>query len=221
VRKRLRDLMAWADSRHPRERALLLAAFAAVAFGLWDLGLMGPLRESRETVDTNTQEVEQKIQTLQTQGEQILQANSLDPNRELQDRAEALRRQIESLDAQIRVHTVTLIPPEEMARFLEELLNEETELRLVRLENLGPEPLLEVPQPATGANGSSPGLFRHGFEIDLRGGYLSMLSYLRALEALPWNFFWEALEYKVEKYPEGRATLRAYTVSADEVWVGV
>ena len=166
-------------------------------------------------------EVERQIQTFQTQGEQILQANSLDPNRELQDRAETLRRQIEALDAQINVHTVTLIPPKEMARFLEDLLNEDTELRLIRLENLVPEPLLDVPQPATGANGSSPGLFRHGFVIELRGGYLSMMSYLRALEALPWDFFWEALEYKVGEYPEGRTTIRAYTVSADEVWVGV
>jgi len=213
--------MAWMDSPHPRERALLLLALAAVLYGSWDLGLMGPLREKQETLDANVQEVEQEIRKLQAQGDGILRANSIDPNQAPRSRAEALRRQIEGLDAQIRQRTVTLIPPQEMARFLEELLSERTELRLVRLENLAPEPMLDLPQPTAGADESTPGLFKHVFVIELRGGYLSTLSYLRALEDLPWNFFWEDFEYQVEEYPKGKATIRAYTVSADEVWVGV
>ena len=232
MRKRLRDLVAWLDSRHLRERALLLAVSAAVLFGLWDLGLMGPLREKTKAVDASVQEVEQQIRLLHGQGEQILRANAADPNHELLEREATLRQQVEALDTRIHEHTVTLIPPKEMARFLEELLGEETDLRLVRLENLGPKPMLDDPQPPSGAEepseseGSSGaerpslGLFKHGFVIELRGGYLSTLSYLRALEGLPWNFFWEDLEYQVEEFPEGKVVIRAYTVSADEVWVG-
>ncbi len=225
--KRPRDLVAWLDARHPRERVLLLAGSAAVLFGLWNLGLMGPLREKTKAVDVSVREVEQQIRLLQGQGEQILLANSADPNGELREREAALSRQIEALDARIHEHTVTLIPPKEMARFLEELLGEETDLRLVHLENLSPEPMLDDPQRPSGADrpggadGPSSGLFKHGFVIELRGGYLSTLRYLRALEALPWNFFWEGLEYQVEEFPEGKVVIRAYTVSADEVWVGV
>ena len=116
MRKGLRDLMAWTDSRQPRERALLFAAFATGVFGLWNLGLMGPLRERQETVDAKVQEAERQIRALQAQGEKILHASSLDLNRDLQNRAETLRRQIDSLDARIREHTVTLIPPMETRR---------------------------------------------------------------------------------------------------------
>ena len=221
MRERLRDLMSWVESRDLRERALLLAACAAVLFGLWELALMEPLREKQKAIDTNLREIEEQLRSSEVQGERILQAHSADPNQELRKLAETLGGQIEVLDARIHEHTVSLIPPKEMARFLEELLNERTKLRLIRLENLGPEPMLEVPLATAGAEGSSSGLFRHGIVIEFRGGYLDTLRYLRALEGLPWNFFWEDLEYQVQEYPEGKITIRAYTVSTDEVWAGV
>jgi MSHA biogenesis protein MshJ len=219
VRKRVRELMAWMDARHPRERAFLLVALIAVLYASWDLVLMAPIREKGAIIEAKTEEVEGEIQKLKDRGDEILRVSSIDPNLELRSRSEELRRQIEGLDARIREYTVTLIPPKEMARFLEELLSERTELRLVRLENLAPEPMLDLPSPDSGE--STPGLFKHGFEIELRGGYLSTLDYVRALEGLPWNFFWEDLEYRVENYPEGEATIRAYTVSSEEDWVGV
>jgi MSHA biogenesis protein MshJ len=119
-----------------------------------------------------------------------------------------------------------MVTPAEMARFLEEVLAERTDLRLIRLENIGAEPLLKDPDRKTDAAENAggavrPGIFKHVFEVELEGRYLSALDYLEALEALPWSFFWEALAYRVEEHPNGRATIRAYTLSAEEDWIGV
>ncbi|HET8705626.1 MAG TPA: hypothetical protein VFM46_04910 [Pseudomonadales bacterium] len=66
-----------------------------------------------------------------------------------------------------------------------------------------------------------PTLFRHGLEIQMRGGFSAILSYLRATENLPWRLYWDTLEYKVETYPNAKIVLRVYTLSVDEGWIGV
>lgn len=220
MNQRLKDLMAWVDARQVRERALLLGACVLVLSGGWNLVLLEPLRAKEHEVDADVQALEQRLQALQAQADGILRAHSTDPNVELRKRADSLRRQIEVLDARIAEHTVTLIKPREVARFLEELLSEHQELRLVRLENVLPEPILDGSQTPEDGGAPSSGLYKHGFEIELRGGYLGTLRYLQALESLPWNFFWETLDYETQEYPEGKTTIRAFTIGTEEVWVG-
>jgi hypothetical protein len=73
-----------------------------------------------------------------------------------------------------------------MAMVLEEVLRRGGALRLARLEYLGAEPVLE-PSEVDATSGA--GIRRHRFEIELRGSYLPTLTYVRALEGLPWAFF--------------------------------
>jgi MSHA biogenesis protein MshJ len=220
LKRRLRWLETWLDARPVRERVLLAAGVVAVGMALWSLLLMDPLRRRSEELERQGEELAKEIEELEEQGRTIRLAHETDPNLALRQRAKALREQIESLDRSIHAHTVGMVTPSEMARFLEEMLDERTDLRLVRLENLGAEPLLKEPDPdAVGS--ARPGVFKHVFEVELEGRYLSALDYLEALEALPWSFFWEALAYRVEEHPSGRATIRAYTLSAEEDWIGV
>ncbi len=48
-----------------------------------------------------------------------------------------------------------------------------------------------------------------------------MLAYVRALESLESDFFWEALEIETITYPRNRIRLRVYTLSLSEDWIGV
>ena len=38
---------------------------------------------------------------------------------------------------------------------------------------------------------------------------------------LPWRFFWDHVEYRVEQYPQGRLKLTVFTLGLREGWVGV
>jgi len=214
---RVRQALAWIDERSLRERALLLAAFVGVLYIGWGLLLMQPVRERQAALRDEEHQVREQVEALGRQEAEIRRAHAADPDRELRARAGSLTQQIGVLDERIRQHTVALVPPREMAKVLEEVLRREDALQLVRLEHLGAEPVLEPSAP--GAT-SATGIFRHRFELELQGGYLATLGYLRALEELPWEFFWEGLEYRVDEYPEGTATIRAFTLGAEEGWVG-
>jgi MSHA biogenesis protein MshJ len=57
--------------------------------------------------------------------------------------------------------------------------------------------------------------------IEIKGGYLDILRYLKSLEALPWKVFWGKVTLKTEKYPDSRASVLIYTLSTREAWIGL
>ncbi|NOZ53973.1 MAG: hypothetical protein GXP08_12740 [Gammaproteobacteria bacterium] len=67
----------------------------------------------------------------------------------------------------------------------------------------------------------SAGIFRHGIEIEFYGDFKSTLSYLQAVEALPWRFYWDEVNYSVEEYPRALVKVTLYTLSLDRGWLGV
>ena len=69
----------------------------------------------------------------------------------------------------------------------------------------GGELLDEDVLPDTGIN-------RYQMQLQLEGSYLATLRYLRALEGLPWKFFWEGVEYEVTEHPTARITIDLYTL---------
>lgn len=209
--------LSWIDQRSPRERALLLAVWLGSIYAACGLLLMQPLRERQAALRDERHKVLEQIEDFGRQEKEIRRAHAADPDRPLRVRANDLTEQIAILDERIRQHTLALVPPREMAMVLEEVLRRGGALRLARLEYLGAEPVLE-PSEVDATSGA--GIRRHRFEIELRGSYLPTLTYLRALEDLPWTFFWEALEYRVDEHPVGTATIRVFTLGPEEGWVG-
>jgi MSHA biogenesis protein MshJ len=55
----------------------------------------------------------------------------------------------------------------------------------------------------------------------LEGGYADLLSYLRALEALPQRVLWGSVNLKVEQHPKSVLTLRVYTISRERHWLEI
>lgn len=62
-------------------------------------------------------------------------------------------------------------------------------------------------------------LYRHGVQITVRGNYLDMIDYMRALETLPTQLFWGSAQLEVDDYPSSRLTLTLYTLSLDSTWM--
>ena len=58
-------------------------------------------------------------------------------------------------------------------------------------------------------------------QIEFKGSYLSTLEYLQALNKLPWKFYWDSLELKVDKYPVSTIVITVHTLSFHEGWIGV
>lgn len=220
LRQKLREGVAWVDAQPLRQRGLLLLATLVLLFAGWDLLLMRGVDLRVRTARDEQATLEKQLRTIELRVETLSQAMGVDPDVDRRRQEVELERQLVALDAQLGERAADLIPPREMVRVLKELLGRETELRLERIETLDAIPL-HAQDGDDLADAAGPRIFEHVLEMDFRGGYLSTLRYLQAIEALPWRFHWDALEYQVEEYPQARVRLRLLSLSTEEGWIGV
>ncbi|MBT8428512.1 MAG: hypothetical protein KJN79_01230, partial [Gammaproteobacteria bacterium] len=134
---------------------------------------------------------------------------------------QAARDEVAALQSRLKDATGELISPQDMARFLEQLLVQESQLTMLRLQTLDVKPLLAGGADTTGAMRQQAVLHRHGFAIEFSGSYLATLNYLEALEGLPWRIFWDSVSYEVLDYPKSIVRLKLHTLSLSEDWIGV
>lgn len=214
----LRDLLDRFDLLSLRERAAVLVALILLIALVWDTAFMGPLEHARkhrlgqvEALRAEVSGLEQSIETLAGQG-------AADPDRRAREQAAKLREEIAALDARMAGATSGLIAPREMAQVLEQLLGRTSRMTLHALRTLPPE---AVVAPAAQAGAPAALVYKHGVELELGGTYLETLGFLQAVEALPWRFFWDRIEYTVESHPQARVRLTLYTLGLQEGWVGV
>ena len=109
-----------------------------------------------------------------------------------------------------------------MPQVLQRVLEKTRGLEFVSLQGLGAQPLLDpAKKTAASAKNGARTAYRHGFRIRFLGSYLDTISYLHALEALPWRFFWDAVEIDVKDHPTADSSVVVYTLSLDRSWIGV
>jgi MSHA biogenesis protein MshJ len=123
----------------------------------------------------------------------------------------------------------SLVSPERMPGLLENLIGRNSGLRLISLRTLPVKPVLDKPTAKT-ADGSvvveqaadlSPtaGLYKHGVEIKLEGGYQELAAYLARLEKSPQKLLWSSAALSADKHPKLVLTLTVFTLSLDRTWL--
>jgi MSHA biogenesis protein MshJ len=150
---------------------------------------------------------------------------------------------LDAINARLVAESAGLIPPSQMVQVIRDVLGRQNALVLVSLKNLPMTSLApaasaqaqggsssEGPASAadTAAAASTPvplpvesGPYLHPVEVVVEGNYLDIVSYLHALEALPWHFYWRVLELETKAYPKNRVRIELSTVSMDKEWIGV
>ena len=221
LKPRLEKLTKAIDALTLRERLFVFAAMLIVVGGAWEALLAGPL-QAREEIATR------KIETTRERLEQLDQSVALaaqgigDGMSNQFDTLRTLRRQVEEGEESVRIFTSDLVDPSQMRFVLEELIQRQHGLELVRASNLEVRPLIDSDTSTAAAAGDDrPMLYRHGLVLELEGSYLDCLAYLAEVERLPWHIFWGSLELETEQHPRNRITLELYTLSLEEEWIGV
>jgi MSHA biogenesis protein MshJ len=224
----LRDLMDRYDQLSLRERVMVLGAALLLLTLLWDSLLMAPLEREGKRRLMQVQALRAEVSGLEQSVEAIVGQGAADPDRASRDAIDKLRQEIATLDTELAGATSGLIAPKEMAQVLEQLLKRTSRLTLHALRTLPPEAVIAPPAGATGAAGAeAPArtdqaqIYRHGVELELDGTYLETLSFLQAVETLPWRFFWDRIDFRVVDHPQGRVKLVLYTLGLQEGWIGV
>lgn len=219
MKERWTALAARIDALSLRERGMLAAALVAVLLGVWSTLVLTPHEARSKQNAQQVQQLEAELVALDAQVQGILARANSDPNAPLRERQQELRDALARLDAAIQAKTGDFIPPERMGRLLEDLLNAQAGLKLLRLESLPPEPV-RIDGEAGGEATAVP-VYRHGLVLEFAGDYRGTLEFLQAVEKLPWRVFWEALDYEVQQYPQARVRLILRTLSGREDWIRV
>lgn len=222
---RIRDLLARIDALSLRERAILLVGALAVIYFVWDLLLLQPLEVERQRIQGQMLTNDAEFVALGEELDKLDPARSQAQSRSRREQLAQLRKQAKTLEGELAGTMVHLVPPAEMTRLLEMVLQRTQGLELHKVSGLGSSTVELGPGPATaGGTPSSTvtaaSLFRHGLRIEFSGDFYSTLSYLQQLEGLQWKFFWDSIDFKVGQYPASVTTISVFTLSLHDRWIG-
>ena len=226
VKAQWRNLAARFDALAIRERALILFVVVAGAF-LYDALVTQPLEARKKRLTQQIAESRQNIKVAEitlTSQEAVV-----DPNTVKRTYRDALRKQLAEIDQHMQGLQRGLVPPEKMAKLLEEMLTRSRGLQLVSLRTL-PVQRFETPGAAPAAKPAEKGgkpatkdperaVYQHSVELTLQGSYPDLLEYLGQLEKLSWQMFWGRISVDTERYPRLRVTLTVQTLSLNKAWL--
>jgi MSHA biogenesis protein MshJ len=211
------------DTLRPRERVMVFVAGVAIIAGLgFVLAIDGALTKHKvlsASIDKHRTDLAQ----MQKQNAELSRLLAQDPDAEGHKQIEDLQRRLSGYDTELRGVQQGLVPPKQMARVLEDMLNRDSQVRLVKLHTL---PVAALVDPASApAAKTSPSaknvVYKHGLELTVEGRYLDLLAYQLRLENLPWRMFFARTNVNSVDYPKVFMTITLYTLSLEEAWLVV
>jgi MSHA biogenesis protein MshJ len=216
--KTFRSILARINRSTLRERALLFAAFLAILASIWHQAIMGPLLARKSVITQSLEDIRAHAASASGLGvDSAAEEYALSKSREF-----ALTSAIAEADADLNDTQIRMIAPKDMMVVLTEVLHRQKDVSLVLLRNLPVEPLLPVAadEKANPDKAAEVGPYLHPVEMVVRGDYLNVLAYLKALESKPLGFQWRRFELSsTDTGPEYR--IEFTTVSMQKNWLGV
>ena len=231
-------LAARYDPLSERERWMLAAA---VLGGILFVGLMlviEPAMKRATVAERSSAEQQRQLADLKAQIT-VLQSPGQHPDDAVRAELESVKKQLVELGSRFAAMEGSLVPPERIPGLLEALIGRNSGLRLLSLRTLPLTPVLDksannaAKAPDGGAIAPAAvdagkaaaeslptaGLYKHGVEIRLEGGYQELAAYLARLEQSPQKLLWSKLSLSADKHPKLVLTMTVYTLSLDRTWL--
>jgi MSHA biogenesis protein MshJ len=212
------------DALKQRERAMIFAAGAVIILGLVFVLVIDGALAKHKILTANAERHRLELVQLQNQNAELSRLLAQDPNTEARKHMDDLQRKLGSYDTELRNVQQGLVPPNRMVKVLEDMLNRDSHVRLVKLRTL---PVAALVEPAAAAAGNKPSeaaknlVYKHGIELTVEGNYLDLLEYQARLEKLPWRMFFARTSVNSAEYPKVLMTVTLFTLSLEEAWLVV
>ena len=201
------------ESLMPREQIVVILTLLLVLLSVWDKLYSKPFAQQQTQLTNELTNLEEQIKIQQHTVQQIKNHTYIDPNLANQNKLTELKARYSSLQEQMMLGDKKFVPPQLMPRVLNDILNQNSNLSLKQLDTL---PITKLV-----ASSQEHPIFKHGLTISFSGNYQNTLNFFKALEALPWAILWDTLEFEVKSYPVAETTIKVYTLSFEENWLGL
>ena len=211
------------DALRPRERVMVFVAGVAIIAGLGFVLAIDSALARHKILTASVDKHRTELAQVQKQNAELSRLLAQDPDAEGRKQIEDLQRRLSGYDTELRGVQQGLVPPKQMAKVLEEMLNRDSPVRLVKLRTL---PVAALVEPANGPAAKTPAsaknvVYKHGLELTVEGRYLDLLAYQLRLENLPWRMFFARTNVNSVGYPKVFMTITLYTLSLEEAWLVV
>lgn len=217
-----------------RERVLVFVSVLVILALLLFVVLIEPVMKRSAQIDNQLAAQQRASNARQVQISALSRMLKEDPSIEVRAQIEGLVGQQTELQEIIRERSQYLVAPSEVAPLIEQVLERESGVKLLKFSSLPVQQLqltsataadIDTDTPAAEKSAQGEALdvapvYMHGFEVTLEGDYNGVYAYLLQLESLPQAFFWEHMSYQVAEHPSALVTLRIYTLSISEAWIG-
>ncbi|MEY3758962.1 MAG: hypothetical protein RIR39_453 [Pseudomonadota bacterium] len=211
----LNNLQEKVSSLRLRERIIVIAVLMTALGSGWNYFFYQSILQRHNAVKQQWAALNAQ-KTLRKQATTTV--NSTDKtnlNAQNQKKMAELKAQYDQQQEQIQLFgNKNFVPASLRAKVLIDVLKDNKQLAVSKLETLLPTPLLELKQ-------SKQVIYKHELAILFKGNYPDTVTYLKALEALSWVINWESIDYKVKEYPLAEISIHFVTYSFDRDWLGV
>ena len=214
----LRRIATWYDAMSLRERLLFFAMAAGMMFLIADVLFLSSVSEAQKRFSSQISESKSRTKTIDEQIMALKARQGVDPDEENRRKLEALRQKLAGMDASLQGMQNNLVSPDKMGTLLEDLLANNSNLRLVAMKTL---PVANMLVEKEAQDKQSSLLYKHGVQITVEGRYGDLLTYLASVEHLPWQVFWGGITMRAGAYPKATLTLTLYTLSLNKAWLSV
>lgn len=226
-------LMEQIDSRIMRERVLIFLTLLAVVFLCWQLLVQSSIDAEHKRLVLAEASVQKERKALETTISTLTLAMASSPALAKQKTMGELNASIAAVEGRLAGLSQGLISAQQLPKVLEEVLVRTAAIKLLQLRTLPVSELqLATPLPMAAAEGANntdsakpkatgTGVYKHSVLIRVSGSYAQVVKLLQDVEALPWKFYWESLNYTVTTYPNAEIEIQVFTLSSEEGLLGV
>lgn len=210
------------DERPALEKLLMATLVIGALIWGWASFVYQPLASQTETASRQLLLAQTELFDLQQREASALASSATDPNEPVRVRIERAIEAQRNLDNELQALAGNLVTPQSMTRLLTSILERQSGLQLVSIENSPPQIVTSAADAAVaGDDGAGQHIFRHSITVQLEGDYLNLIAYLRRIESFQERFFWDLLTFEQMEWPRARISLELHTLSTDEGFLGV
>ncbi len=225
MKQRWMQLVQRFDALNKREKVLIVASMITAIIISWYHFVSAPMFDNTKKLSQEIVELQSTVDDLKQQHHILVDKKQHDPHRDVRERITKFETELNGINRQLSEKFHALIEPKQMAQVLESVLAQHKSLRLIRVKSLAATPLIDEQEVTTTTRSTKKEnhveVYSHGLQIEFEGSYMATLSYLKTLESLPWEFYWDAVLLNVEQYPRSHIIIKVHTISLRDSWIGV
>lgn len=208
------------DGLSLRERVLIAATFCTLIYFAWENIVFKRVWSSKESLVSQVESASQRIQNVRGQIQAVTTQIQSNNYYKLQHQVKNLKKRNQEMRDLISKMAEQLLPPREMSKMLSHMLNSESGIKIISMNNIQETPLFSgLTEEGTNYDPNQLQVYQHGMELIIEGEYFVIMKFLRDLESIPWRLIWSSLDYEVVEYPIARVKISLHTLSLHQGWI--